>query len=203
MPAVTVLGTALSITVLVSSEEAIRRVAVDVSPRVHFGNGTRQTQPTTGSILRVLVLVERPLRSAATKGPKGPWKRWRHQKWTTPAAAPFAREVPRLDLLEAPFLRTWAFFVAAATPVFICDRSVGRERHVTERIGAQPCVPRTFKGTAQGLASSEWCDSERRTKHTARMPRLDRVGPERRHDDRTAEKGKAAGTILAAHIVRA
>ena len=78
MPAVTVLGLALSITV--SSEEAIRRVAVDVSPRVHFGNGTRQTQPTTGSILRVLVLVERPLRSAATKGPKGPWKGWRHQK---------------------------------------------------------------------------------------------------------------------------
>ena len=154
MPAVTVLGTALSITVLVSSEEAIRRVAVDVSPRVHFGNGTRQTQPTTGSILRVLVLVERPLRSAATKGPKGPWKRWRHQKWTKPAAAPFAREVPRLDLLEAPFLRTWAFFVA--TPVFICDRSVGRERHVTERIGARLARP--------DLDNRERCDNHRRKK---------------------------------------
>ena len=181
--------------------EHIRRVAVHVSPRVRFcfvRTEERQTQNTTATRLLALVLVERPLRSQATQGPKRGIKNGTRKKT---AAAPFAREVPRLDLLEAPFLRTWAFFVA--TPVFICDRSVGRERHVTERIGAQPCVPRTFKGTAQGLASSEWCDSERRTKHTARMPRLDRVGPERRHDDRTAEKGKAAGTILAAHIVRA
>ena len=49
MPVGMVLGTALSITVLVSSEEAILRVAVDVSPRVRFGNGNRQTQETRQS----------------------------------------------------------------------------------------------------------------------------------------------------------
>ena len=38
-----------AITVLVSSEEAILRVAVDVSPRVRFGNGNRQTQETRQS----------------------------------------------------------------------------------------------------------------------------------------------------------
>ena len=116
MPAVTVLGLALSITV--SSEEAIRRVAVDVSPRVHFGNGTRQTQPTTGSILRVLVLVER-LPPSAANGRKRPSQRHRKAK----TAGPFAREVPRIDLLEGPFLRAWAFFVATA------GRSVGRKRY--------------------------------------------------------------------------
>ena len=104
--------------------EPIRRVAVHVFPRARFGNAARQTQATTESLLRVLVLVERPLRSAEN-GRKRPKRHERNAK----AAAPFAREIPRLDLLEGPFLRIWAFFEATA--------AVGRERHATERIGAR------------------------------------------------------------------
>ena len=74
--------------------------------------------------------------------------------------------------MERPFLRARAFFVAAAS---LFGRSVGRERHVTEGIGA---LPRNFKGTGQDLASRERSD-KRRKKYTARTPRLDRVGPER------------------------
>ena len=57
------------------------------------------------------------------------------QKRKATASAPFAREVPRLDLLEGPFLRGRAFFEAFA------GCSVGRERHVTERIGARVARP--------------------------------------------------------------
>ena len=98
--------------------EPIRRLAVRVDPRARFGNGARQTQATRESRLRVLVLVERLLPSAV-KARKRPQ---RHER-TTKAAAPFAREVPRLDLLEGPFLRGPAFFVATA------GSSVSRERH--------------------------------------------------------------------------
>ena len=106
---------AIAITVAV---EPIRRVAVDVSPRARSGNGNRQTQKTTATRLLVLVLVERRLRSAENvrKRPT------RHER-TAKAAPPFAREVPRIDLLEGPFLRAWAFFVATA------GRSVGRKRY--------------------------------------------------------------------------
>ena len=113
--------------------EAIRRVAVHVYPRARRGfNGARQrqSQTTTESLLIVLVLVERRLPRAGNerKRPK------RHERNAT-AAAPVAREVPRIDLLEGPFLRTWAFFEATA------GRAVGRERHVTERIGARVARP--------------------------------------------------------------
>ena len=103
----------------------IRRVAVHVLPRARFGNGARQTQKTTESLLLVLVLVERLLRSAENLR-----KRPARHEWIATAAAPFAREIPRLDLLEGPFLRIWASFEATA------GRAVGRERHATELIGA-------------------------------------------------------------------
>ena len=57
------------------------------------------------------------------------------EKRTETAAAPGAREVPRLDLLEGPLLRAWAFFVATA------GRSAGRESHATEMIGARVARP--------------------------------------------------------------
>ena len=104
--------------------EPIRRVAVHVDPRARLANGARQTQKTTDSILRVPVLVER-LPPSAANGPKQttiiPYQR------NAAAAAPMAREVPRLDLVEGPFLRRPAFFVATTTSFF--GRSVGRERH--------------------------------------------------------------------------
>ena len=85
--------------------EPIRRVAVHVSPRVRSANGARQTQKASDPRLRVPVLVERFLPRAGNerKRPK------RHKRTEIIAAAPGAREVPRLDLLEGPFLRTWAF----------------------------------------------------------------------------------------------
>ena len=51
---------------IVVPNEPIRRVAVDVSPRARSvpQKGTRHTQKTTESLLLVLVLVERLLRSA-------------------------------------------------------------------------------------------------------------------------------------------
>ena len=123
--------TSLYITTTVIGEP-IRRVAVRVLPRVRRGsNGAKQkrrVRRTIATLLLVLVLVERPLRSAVKA-------RKRKTERIAPAAAPFAREVPRLDLLEAPFLRAWAFFEAFA------GRSVGRERHVTERIGARVARP--------------------------------------------------------------
>ena len=86
--------------------EPIRRVAVHVSPRVRSANGARQTQKASDPRLRVPVLVERFLPRAGNerKRPK------RHKRTEIIAAAPGAREVPRLDLLEGPFLRTWTFY---------------------------------------------------------------------------------------------
>ena len=116
--------TSLYITTTVIGEP-IRRVAVHVLPRVRCGsNGAKQkrrVRRTIATLLLVLVLVERPLRSAVKA-------RKRKTERIAPAAAPFAREVPRLDLLEGPFLRARAFFEAAAS---LCGpgRSVGRERH--------------------------------------------------------------------------
>ena len=85
--------------------EPIRRVAVHVFPRARSANGARQTQKASDPRLRVPVLVERFLPRAGNerKRPK------RHKRTEIIAAAPGAREVPRLDLLEGPFLRTWAF----------------------------------------------------------------------------------------------
>ena len=110
--------------------EPIRRVAVDVFPRARFGNGARQTQKTTESLLLVLVLVERLLRSAENvrKRPK------RHERTAT-TAEPGAREVPCIDLLEGPFLRIWASFEAFA------GCSVGRESHPIERVRARVARP--------------------------------------------------------------
>ena len=103
--------------------EPICRVAVHVFPRARFGNAARQTQATTESLLRVLVLVERLLRSAEN-GRKRPTRHKRNAK----AAPPFSREVPRIDLLEGPFLRIWASFEATA------GRSAGRESHAAIKI---------------------------------------------------------------------
>ena len=125
--------------------EHVRRVAVHVFPRARCGNTLRHTQTTTESRLLVLVLVYHLL-LCAVKARK--WRK-RHER-NASAAAPFAREVPRLDLVEAPFLRAWAFFEAFA------GCSVGRERHVTERIGARVARPE--------LASRERC--AQRTKKT-------------------------------------
>ena len=132
------------LTVEIVAVEPIRRLAVHVFPRAaRFGNGdTRQhTANTTATRLRVLVLVERLLRSAVppTMYPK--------------TGAPFAREVPRLDLLEGPFLRAWAFFVCwglASTvfaEVYITESSVGRELQPPE------CVPPYPFFARPGLAS--------------------------------------------------
>ena len=89
----------------VVQSEHVRRVAVHVFPRARSGNGNRQTQNASEPRLRVPVLVERFLPRAGNerKRPK------RHKRTEIIAAAPGAREVPRLDLLEGPFLRTWAF----------------------------------------------------------------------------------------------
>ena len=88
--------------------EAIRRVAVHVYPRARRGfNGARQRQSQTTTVSRLLVpvLVERRLLSP-TKLRKRPTRHKRNAL----AAAPFAREIPRLDLVEGLFLRTRAFF---------------------------------------------------------------------------------------------
>ena len=82
----------------------IRRVAVHVFSRARSANGARQTQKASEPRLRVPVLVERFLPRAGNER-----KRPKLHEQTATAAAPFAREVPRLDLLEGPFLRTWAF----------------------------------------------------------------------------------------------
>ena len=110
------------IVVEITAGEPIRRVAVHVYPRARFATGNQRQaqsqQRTTAARLLVLVLIERRLRSAiqACKRPS------RHERTAT-AAAPVAREVPRLDLVKGPFLRRLAFFVATA------GTSVGRERH--------------------------------------------------------------------------
>ena len=90
--------------------ETIRRVAVHVYPRARSGIRARQTQTISESRLLVPVLVERLLCSAGNerKRPK------LHEQIAT-AATPFAREVPRLDLVKGPFLRTWAFFKACTS----------------------------------------------------------------------------------------
>ena len=102
--------------------ETIRRVAVHVYPRARSGIRARQTQTTTNFRHLVPVLVERLLCSAGNerKRPK------LHEQIAT-AATPFAREVPRLDLVKGPCLRTWAFFVATTTSLF--GHAIGRERH--------------------------------------------------------------------------
>ena len=105
--------------------EAIRRVAVHVFPRARRGVNyarQRQSQTTIESRLLVLVLVERLL-LCAEKGRKRPKVRTR----TATAAAPFAHEVPRVDLVKGPFLRRPAFFVATTTSLF--GRAFSRERH--------------------------------------------------------------------------
>ena len=64
----------LDIDIIITSAffiEPIRRVAVHVVPRARFGNGDRQTQKTTESRLRILVLVERLLCST-TEGQNRP-----------------------------------------------------------------------------------------------------------------------------------
>ena len=131
--------TSLYITTTVIGEP-IRRVAVRVLPRVRRGsNGAKQkrrVRRTIATLLLVLVLVERPLRSAVKA-------RKRKTERIAPAAAPFAREVPRLDLLEGPFLRTWAFFVDF---VIFCCRSVGRKRPPPECVRAS--VPLACPGSA-------------------------------------------------------
>ena len=128
----------IGVTATIVAVEPIRRVAVDVSPRARSGfSGARQrqTQQTTEPRLVVLVLIERLLPSAAN-GRKRPSRRHRKAK----TAAPIAREVPRLDLLEGPFLRIWAFYEAVA------DRSVGRERRATELVRARLARPeRAFR----------------------------------------------------------
>ena len=117
---------------VVAQSEPIRRVAVHVYPRARRGvNGARQRQSQTKTVsrLRVLVLVERLLPSAENerKQPK------RHER-TAIAAAPFSREVPRLDLVKGPLLRTWALTETAGP-------SAGRERHPTERVRARVARP--------------------------------------------------------------
>ena len=112
--------------------EPIRRVAVDVFPRARSVPqiGYRQPQKTTKPPrILVLVLVERRLPSAEN-GRSLPSQR--NRKAT--GAAPFAREVPRLDLVKGPFLRRPAFFVATTTSLFgtetsLFGRAIGRERH--------------------------------------------------------------------------
>ena len=95
----------LWVIVKVVESEHVRRVAVHVFSRARSANGARQTQKASEPRLRVPVLVERFLPRAGNerKRPK------RHKRTEIIAAAPGAREVPRLDLLEDPFLRTWAF----------------------------------------------------------------------------------------------
>ena len=105
-------------TTAVVLSETIRRVAVHVYPRARSGIRARQTQTTTNFRHLVPVLVERLLCSAGNER-----KRPKLHEQTATAAAPFAREVPRLDLVKGPFLRRPAFFVATA------GSSVGRERH--------------------------------------------------------------------------
>ena len=105
------------LTVEIVAVEPIRRVAVHVFPRAaRFGNGDQTTAATR---LLVPVLVKRLLRSVTAI----------HNRRHPSAAAPFAREVPRIDLLEGPCLRVWAFFVDFVT---LCGCSIGRERHATE-----------------------------------------------------------------------
>ena len=83
-----------------------------------------KTGLTDAARLLVLVLVEsRPRR--ATEEQTHVWGA--QARPATAAAAPSAREVPRLDLVKGPFLRIWAFFVATTTSSF--GRAVGRERH--------------------------------------------------------------------------
>ena len=97
-------------TTAVVLSETIRRVAVHVYPRARSGIRARQTQTTTNFRHLVPVLVERLLCSAGNER-----KRSKLHEQTATAAAPFAREVPRLDLVKGPFLRRPAFFVATTT----------------------------------------------------------------------------------------
>ena len=114
------------LTVEIVAVEPIRRVAVHVFPRAaRFGNGDQTTAATR---LLVPVLVKRLLRSA------------KEPTMYPHTAAPFAREVPGIDFLEGPFLRIWAFCIAAAISL-LGRRSVGRERPLTERIGARLARP--------------------------------------------------------------
>ena len=97
-------------TTAVVLSETIRRVTVHVYPRARSGNRARQTQTISESRLRVPVIVERLLCSAGNER-----KRPKLHEQTATAAAPIAREVPRLDLVKGPFLRRPAFFVATTT----------------------------------------------------------------------------------------
>ena len=165
-------GVAIPVGIEAVLNESIRRVAVHVYPRARSGNRARQTQPTTETRLLVPVLVERLLRSAENG------RTWpiQHNRNAT-AAAPFAREVPRLDLLEGPFLRVWEFFVDVAFTVAACKNccsSVGPERHVTEiffPLYVRPDPDFRYRPDT----------TKTRKKYAALTPRLDRVGPVRHH----------------------
>ena len=101
------------LTVEIVAVEPIRRLAVHVFPRAaRFGNGDQTTAATR---LLVPVLVKRLLRSVT------------EETLCPITAAPFSREVPRIDLLEGPFLRIWASFEVTAS--LWCGRAVGRERN--------------------------------------------------------------------------
>ena len=113
------------LTVEIVAVEPIRRVAVHVFPRAaRFGNGDQTTAATR---LLVPVLVKRLLRSVT------------EETLCPITAAPFSREVPRIDLLEGPFLRIWAFYKATAIPLL--GRSVGRKRRATELVRARVARP--------------------------------------------------------------
>ena len=89
----------------------IRRIAaaavIVVSPRVRFRrDGPWGKQTTSEARLLVPVLVECFLCC-----PSKARKRHAAKKRKASAAAPFAREVPCVDLLEDLFLRVWEFFV--------------------------------------------------------------------------------------------
>ena len=123
--------------------EAIRRMAVDVYPRVCFGLGIgaqtrilrplghgddRENKNTSASLLFVAILVERFLRSAVN----GRKRTILYAQARTPAA-PGSLEVPRLDLFEGP--RKLSFFCemqmerVIASPFLCLGRSAGLECH--------------------------------------------------------------------------
>ena len=91
--------------------EPICRVVVHVDPPARSyvwvwnqRGKTKGKTMRTAARLTVPVLVHRFLRSVQTV------RHWpKRQERTATAKAPFAFKVPRLDLLEGPFRRVWAF----------------------------------------------------------------------------------------------
>ena len=94
-----------------ASLEPICRVVVHVDPPARSyvwvwnqRGKTKGKTMRTAARLTVPVLVHRFLRSVQTV------RHWpKRQERTATAKAPFAFKVPRLDLLEGPFRRVWAF----------------------------------------------------------------------------------------------